>query len=74
MTAVPINSPEAIQSHLAEGRIPRFGPVLMLIARPALILIAQGLTFLLFKQIDIPNASVAVRNWWSVYGTLADLG
>jgi hypothetical protein len=74
MTAVPINSPEEIQSRLAEGRIPRFGPVLMLIARPALILIAQGLTFLLFKQIDIPNASVAVRNWWSVYGTLADLG
>jgi hypothetical protein len=67
-------SPEAIQSRLVEGRKPRYGPLLMLVARPALILLAQGITFLLLRQLNVPNAAVAVRNWWSVYGTLVDLG
>jgi hypothetical protein len=57
MTAlVYSNSPESIQSRLAEGRIPRFGPILMLFARPALILLVQGITFLLFKQLNVHNA------------------
>jgi len=74
MIAAPITPSEAVQSRLAEGRIPRFGPMLMLFARPALLLMAQGITLLLFTQLNITNASVAVRNWWSVYGTLVDLG
>ncbi len=68
------NFPGAIQSRLAEGRIPRFGPILMLFARSAFILIAQGITFLLLLQLKVPNAAVAIRNWWPVYGTLVDLG
>jgi uncharacterized protein len=71
---VPINSPEAIQSRLAEGRIPRFGPMLMLFARPALLLVGQGITFLLFMQLRVPNPTVAIRNWSSVFGTLVDFG
>ena len=59
---------------LAEGRIPRFGPMLMLVARPAFILLAQGLTYLLFLLLDVPNAAVVIRNWWPVYGTLVDVG
>ncbi len=75
MTATtPSNSFEAIQSRLAEGRIPRYGPILMLFARSAFILLAQGITFLLFLQLKIPNASVVIRNWWPVYGTLVDFG
>ncbi len=70
----PINSTEAIQSRLAEGRIPRYGPMLMLFARSAFILLAQGLTYLLFLQLKIPNAAVVIRNWWPVYGTLVDFG
>ena len=69
-----VNSPEAIQSRLLDGRIPRYGPMLMLIARPALILIFNRLTLLLFLQLHIPNAAVEVRNWSSVYGTLVDFG
>jgi membrane protease YdiL (CAAX protease family) len=46
----------------------------MLVARSAFILLAQGLTFLLFLQLNIPNASVVIRNWWPVYGTLVDIG
>lgn len=68
------NSPQAMQTRLTEGRIPRYGPLLMLVARSALILLFQGITFLLLKQFNVPDASVAVRHWFSVYGTLADLG
>jgi membrane protease YdiL (CAAX protease family) len=71
-TPETVNSFEAVQSRLAEGRIPRYGPMLMLVARSAFILLAQGLTFLLFLQLKIPDASVVLRNWWTVYGTLAD--
>jgi membrane protease YdiL (CAAX protease family) len=74
MTALAINSEEANRIRIAEGRAPRFGPMLMLFARPTSILLAQGITYLLFLVIDVPNASVAIRNWWPVYGTLADLG
>lgn len=75
MTISPaINSPEAIQSRLSQGRIPRFGPMLLLFARSAFILLAQGITFLLFLLLKIPNAEVVIRNWWPVYGTLVDLG
>ena len=74
MTALAINSEEANRIRIAEGRAPRFGPMLMLFARPTSILLAQGITYLLFLVIDVPNASVAIRNWWPVYGTLGDLG
>lgn len=75
MTAlVAINSSNKIQTRLAEGRIPRFGPLLMLFARPALLLLAQGVVLLLFLQLNVQNAAVELRNWWSVFGTLVDFG
>ncbi len=46
----------------------------MLFARSAFILLAQGITFLLFRLLNVSNASVVIRNWWPVYGTLVDFG
>jgi len=75
MTALATtNFPEAIQSRLADGRVPRFGPLLMLFTRPALALLAQGIILLLFTQLNVSNSSITIRNWWSVYGTLIDFG
>jgi hypothetical protein len=75
MTTLAItNSQDAIQARLTQGRIPRYGPILMLVARSSFILLAQGIAFLILKQLGVPNTTVAIRNWWSVYGTLADLG
>jgi hypothetical protein len=75
MTApVAINFTEAIQTRLTGGRVPGFGPLLMIVVRPALALIAQGITFLILAQLNVSNPGIAVRNWWSVYGTLIDLG
>lgn len=68
------NSQEAIQPRVAEGRVPRFGPWLILFARSTFILFAQGFFYLLFLLLEVPNALLVIRNWWPVYGTLADLG
>jgi hypothetical protein len=46
----------------------------MLVARPALLLLAQAVVLLFFTQLHVRNATVAVRNWWSVFGTLVDVG
>ena len=74
MSSIEINSQEAIQKRFLNGNIPGFAPILMLFARSILILLAQGVTFILFLQLKIPNTSIVIRNWWTVYGTLADLG
>jgi hypothetical protein len=75
MTALAtVNFPEAIQARLAEGRVSRFGPLLMLFTRPALALLAQGVTLFLFTRLNVLNVTITVRNWWSVYGTLVDFG
>jgi len=69
-----INSQEAVQSRLEQGLIPRYAPLLVIASRSIFILLAQGLVYLLFLQLKVPNASVVIRNWWTVYGSLADLG
>jgi hypothetical protein len=69
-----VNSQEVIQDRLEQGLIPRYGPMLMLFARSIFILLTQGITLLLFLQLKAPNATVEIRNWWPVYGTLVDIG
>lgn len=73
-TPALVNTNTAILSRASQGRIPHYGPYLMIMARPALILIAQGITFLILRQMAVADAQVALRNWWSVFGTFADLG
>ncbi len=74
MSIPTINSFESVQIRFAEGCIPRFGPMLVLVARSAFIMLAQGLTLLLLFLLNVPDATIAVRNWWPVYGTLVDIG
>ena len=74
MTTLVLNSSEALQSRAAEGQIPRYGPMLMLFARSAFILLVQGIMLLVLRGLSVPNPTVEVRNWWPVYGTLVDLG
>ena len=74
MTTLVLNSSEALRSRAVEGRLPRYGPMLMLVARSAFILLAQGFTLLILRGLRVENPAVEVRNWWPVYGTLVDLG
>lgn len=69
-----INSQQAVEARLAAGCVPRYGPWLALISRSAFILLAQGITLLLFFLLRVPNAAIVIRNWWPVYGTLVDIG
>lgn len=74
MNTLVLNASESIQSRVTEGRVARYGPMLMLFARSAFILLAQGITFLILRGLSVENPAVEVRNWWPVYGTLADFG
>ena len=75
MTAIALNnSQEVLRDRLASGHIPRFALGSILLARPALAILAQGITLLFFVQRRVPSPTIAVRNWWTVYGTLVDLG
>ena len=69
-----VNSQKAIEARLSKGYIPRYGPMLILLARSTLILIVQGIVLLLFILLDVPDAKIQIRNWWPVYGTLVDFG
>ncbi|MBN1261181.1 MAG: CPBP family intramembrane metalloprotease [Anaerolineae bacterium] len=68
------NSPNALRTRVSQGLIPRWAPVLLLLARPALALLAQNLALLLFRCLGVTMPAVAVRHWWTVYGSLIDLG
>ncbi|HEU0295305.1 MAG TPA: CPBP family intramembrane glutamic endopeptidase [Anaerolineales bacterium] len=74
MTTLVLNSSEVLQSRVGEGRIPRYGPMLMLVARSVFLLLAQGITFLILRGLSVQDPAVEVRNWWPVYGTLVDFG
>jgi len=72
-------SAEAAQTEITKvqpiaGQFPRFAPWLMLAARPALALLSFGLVLLLMRALKVPDALIEIRNWWTVYGTLVDLG
>ncbi len=67
------DSPQALSHQKTGLRWLRFAPLLVLLARSGLALLFQALTVLLFTRLDLPSPAVAVRNWWTVYGTLIDL-
>ena len=69
-----LNAPSAIQARVSAGRISRAAPYVLIAGRSAFLLAAQALVALLFllRRDGTPWASAG--NWWTVYGTLADLG
>jgi uncharacterized protein len=68
------NSKEAIQRRLSDDIIPWLAPILIVIARPVFALLAQGLTILFFKAWNNPSPFNVSLSWWTVYGTLIDIG
>lgn len=49
-------------------------PLAMLLARPVFLYAAHGLTTLVLLAVGVPHPWSAAAPWWTVYGTLADLG
>lgn len=72
--SVQPNSQESIQARVSEGRISWTGPLLLVTARPLLLIAAQALVALILFALHRPSAWHAAGYWWTVYGTLVDIG
>jgi len=72
--ALAVNSQHQIRVRVGERRITWTGPLLLVTGRSALILLAQALVALIFLLRDTPHAWLAAAPWWTVYGTLVDIG
>src|SRR4029077_911388 len=59
---------------LALGEIARTGPLLLVMARPVLFVVLQAALTAVFALLHRPSAWRSAGAWWSVYGTLADIG
>jgi hypothetical protein len=66
--------PGSLNSCVALGRITWTGPLLLATGRSGLILLAQALAAGVFALRGHPAPWRAAAPWWTVYGTLVDLG
>ena len=74
LAATPANAPSELQKRVADGRIPWTGPLLLVSARSILLILSQGLVALLLLAWHRPTPWRAAGDWWTVYGTLVDIG
>ena len=64
----------AIEERFAEGRITPTGPLLMVFARLILAVLAQALVASSYFLRGHPTPWQAAHRWWTVDGTLVDIG
>jgi membrane protease YdiL (CAAX protease family) len=69
-----VNSQAEVDRRAASGRVTWFGPVLVLIGRSAFIITAHAVTAGILALQHRPSPWQAAAGWWTVYGTLADVG
>lgn len=74
LTPSEINSQAAIEARASFGKLPWPGPVVLLLARPVLMVVAQALTALIFLGLKDASPWRTAGYWWKVYGTLVDIG
>ncbi len=68
------NAPAALRERVAAGRLSWSGPVLLVMARSALLLACQALLALVLLARNHQAAWREAGDWWAVYGTLVDIG
>ncbi len=68
------NSREAIKQRIASGRIGWAAPLIVLMSRSVFLILAQGLVACVYLWRGNPSPWNAAAPWWSVFGTLADIG
>lgn len=68
------NSPSQLRERVTEGKVSWLGPIVIVTGRTVLIVLAQAVFAILFLLRGRPHAWLAAAPWWSVYGTLVDLG
>lgn len=68
------NSRIQLEARVAEGKLTWLGPLLLVTGRTVLILLAQALFAIVFLVRGVAHPWLAAAPWWTVYGTLVDLG
>lgn len=70
----PANSVDEIRKRIPSGRLTWAGPLLLVSARTVLLLLFQALTAAMLGLRHAAFPWVAAGKWWTIYGTLVDLG
>ena len=73
-TGSAANSLPRIQALAAHGRLTWAGPLTVIAGRSALILLAQALVAAVFYLRGNSSPWLAAAPWWTVYGTIVDIG
>ena len=71
--AIPLNLPPQIRERVASGRISWPGPLLLVSARPLLLVASQAIVALMLFATHRHNPWRAAGDWWNVYGTVVDV-
>jgi hypothetical protein len=68
------NSHSEIKRRVESGQITWLRPLLVVTGRSVFFILAQAVVAVIFVLLHHPSPWRAAAPWWSVYGTLADLG
>lgn len=71
---VEANAQEAVDARASVGLVPWTGPLVVLAARPLLLIVGQALVALLLRARHKASPWHEAGHWWTVYGTLVDIG
>jgi hypothetical protein len=71
--AIPLNAPPQIRERVASGRISWTGPLLLVSARPVLLVASQAIVALILFAAHRRTPWRAAGDWWNVYGTVVDV-
>jgi membrane protease YdiL (CAAX protease family) len=69
-----VNSKLALTTRLERGQLTWTGPLLLVVGRSGLIIAAQAVTFFWLRLRFHSGSWNDAAKWWTVYGTLVDLG
>ena len=72
--AMVANSQSQIQTRVEQGTITWTGPLLVVVGRSALMFVAQGLVAAVLALQGSRTPWLSAGGWWTIYGTLIDLG
>lgn len=67
------NGTTEIQHRVKAGKITWLGPLIMLVVRSVLAILSQAAIAMIFYSGN-PNAWNEAGQWWTVYGTVIDIG
>jgi hypothetical protein len=68
------NSQAEIEKRLALGQVSWTGPLLLVTSRTVLAVVAQAIVAFIYVLRRNPSPWQAATPWWSIYGTLVDIG